>query len=575
MGDTSTADTPQSGAATASPQSATNTSQPTGNGTQDGAKKESDGAAEEKKKEGKKFENLKEIVSLAWKGLLFLGGIFLLIFFLNVGFFPNIKLADLTATLAAVSMTGLLMLVIFAAAFVFPALMAHGSLARLNGAEEVVRKSAFLGAVPAWAFCLWLLKIDIWWKFGGTVGLLILLALGLTYRKPQDAKDKPPSINRAAMDGEDRCSLSELWNGEKRNRSEVVGVIVAFFFGQIIAAFYFALTSSQTGSNDQLPMFFAWPVICFGANIIVLTHDRADDKRRWKYLGSAAGLLLLIFLMMTSASSLMSASIASRLALGGIPDAAVMLSKQGCEIAKASSCNAMECQAVNADGTGVVGPVTIVSRIGSEVVLQPKNPNFQVVMKSEDVLGWSRKTPRAFLHAASSVTGDSPNQGGNETQLDLPCRAASAPVAASPPAIASSPPPAPVPQASTSSATALSAVALAEIRTTVQSTLAQTMATHRHSVAIRAPAPVVPSATNVFYDNHGDVTVNNLGNASDAGNGLRVNTPEEKDCAAGSACLARRAATIDALATHSSATASTIISASASATLKAAAEVSR
>jgi hypothetical protein len=219
--------------------------------------------------------------------------------------------------------------------------------------------------------------------------------------------------------------------------------------------------------------------------------------------------------------------------------------------------------------------VTIVSRIGSEIVIQPKNSNFQVVVKSEDVLGWSRKAPRAFLHAASSVTGDIPNRGGNVTQLDLPCRAASAPVAASPPAIASSPIPVPVSQASTSPATALSAVALAEIRTTVQSTVAQTMRAHRNSVAIRAPAPVAPSATNVFYDNHGDVTVNNLGNARDAANGLRVNTPEEKDCAAGSACAVRRAATIDALVTHSSAMASATASASASATLKAAADASR
>ncbi|WP_410815298.1 hypothetical protein [Paraburkholderia sp.] len=571
-------DTPQSGTAAVSPQSATPSSQPAGEGTQSDVKKEGDGAGNEKKKEGKKLEDL---VSLAWKGLLFLGGIFLLIFFADVGFFPTLKLTDLTATLAAVSLTGLLMLVIFAGSFVAPALMAHGSFARLNKTPLVVWMSALAGAVPAWTLCLWLFL----WGAPGVAGGGLCLSLALVfatiaYRNYLSEKRKLASVDVAGNDGAAPGGQSVLRVGTKLDQfggplMEVLGVASTFFVGQLIATYYGILLYHSPASRDQNLWLAVWPAICFVANIGLLSIHRADEKRWWKDLGLMAGALLVIFLAMTGASSQISGGIARRFALGGIPDAVVTLSKQGCKIAEASSCGAMTCQYATPDALGVVRKVKIVSRIGSEVVLQPDQSKVQVVMKSTEVLGWAREAPPSSPRAASGVAGNDSNQERTEILHGLDCSAASAAPAASSPAPASSPNPASVPQPASSSAVALSAVALAELKTTVQNTIEQTMTARRHSVPVRARAPAAPAATNVFYDNHGEVTVNNLATERGAGDALRVNAREGTDCAPGSACATPRAATIDRLTTRTTTSVSTTSSAAASATLGAAAGVSR
>ncbi|MGF6296380.1 hypothetical protein [Paraburkholderia youngii] len=575
LGDSATVDTQQNGAATTSPQSATPSSQPADEGTKGGAGNEGNGVGAEKKKEGKKLE---ELVSLAWKGLLFFGGIVLLIFFVQVGFFPDLKLTDLTATLAAVSLTGLLMLVIFAGSFVVPALMTHASFARLNDAKGVVLMAALAGAVSAWALCLSLFHPSAFWMTVLLYALALVLGV-IAYLIHLPTKDEPATAELTGTHSETQikrggrfiswCRISVLCVGAWLKRYggtllEVLWVAGAFFLGQIIATYYFALTYRSQDSSDQVLMFFAWPFLCFVANIGLLSSNGTDEKRWWKVLGATAGVLLLGFLMMTSASSLMSGGIARRLALGSIPDAVVTLSKQGCEIAEASSRGIMKCRRAKADAPGVVCPVTIVSRIGSEVVLQPKNSNFEVVMKSAEVLGWARTAPPAFASAASGAPSDGSEHGSNGKLLGLHCSDASASEPTSSPAPASSPNPTSAPQPASSSAVALSAVALAEIKTTVQNTITQTMTIHRHSVALRAHAR---PATNVFYDNHGEVTVNNLGTARGADDDLHISACEERGCAPGDACAAKSTTTIDTLATRASV--------STSATLPAADGVSR
>lgn len=407
----------QSDMATASAQNATAASQSASDETQGDANKEGVAEGSEKKKEGKKLE---EFVSLAWKGLLFFGGIFMLIFFVQVGFFPDLKLTDLTATLAAVSLTGLLMLVIFAGSFVVPAVMARRAFARLNDAQGVVLMAAFAGAMPARAFCLSLLQTATWWRAIEWILYGLALVLGaLAYRTHIPKRDEPANFDASVENGRVQYHKSVLRAATQGKRFggpllEVLWVALVFFFGQIIAPYYFAITYHSTDSSNQTLMFFAWPLICFAANIALLSPERADEKRWWRDLVVTAGVLLLIFLSLTGASSLISESIARRLALGYISDAVVTLSKQGCEVAEASSGGAMTCRFARANAPGVVCPVTIVSRIGSEVVLQPMKSNFQVVVKSADVLGWARTAPPAIPSGASGVEANGPKQGSNE-----------------------------------------------------------------------------------------------------------------------------------------------------------------
>jgi hypothetical protein len=112
----------------------------------------------------------------------------------------------------------------------------------------------------------------------------------------------------------------------------------------------------------------------------------------------------------------------------------------------------------------------------------------------------------------------------------------------------------------------LSAVAVAEIKATVQSTIVQTISRHRHFVAARTRTP---STMNVFYDNHGDVTVNDLGAPVDASQGLRVNIPKDREPEM------PHITTIDTHTTDASTPASITISTVASATGQAAAAAFR
>jgi hypothetical protein len=145
--------------------------------------------------------------------------------------------------------------------------------------------------------------------------------------------------------------------------------------------------------------------------------------------------------------------------------------------------------------------------------------NFEVVMKSAEVLGRARTAPRAFAAAAPSATSDASDNGGKEKPLDLHCNTALA--AAVPQAPASFPGAASAPQPTSASGVKLSAVAFAEIKTTVQGTITRAMTIHRHFVAQQMPSP---SAINIFYDNHGEVTVNNLGAALGASSTPRTAT---------------------------------------------------
>jgi hypothetical protein len=528
-GDERDPDTKKNNAASGSPKGPAPSGQPASTSAQGGA----DGG----NRMGKEKKKLEELVSLAWKGLLFLGGIFLLIFFVQVGFFPSFKLEDLTATLAAVSLIGLSLLAIFAGSFVLPALTLHDSFERLKSAKCVVLMSALAGGLPVWAISLSLLFYrTVQWWVGLLVALVALLFIFLAYQIHRPERAKPIKADSAGKVCDEetkrkcfiaRCRTNTPDDGVSNDSDnpliEVISVAAVFFFAQLVATYYFVLMYRPTDQDlgKQVIELFAWPAVCFVANVALLHNpNKTDEKNWWKTLAATAGVLLLMFMSVTGASSLMSGGIARKLALGDIPSTVVMLSKQGCEIAEVSSRSAMTCQQVKADGSGVVCPVTIVSRMGSEVVLQPENSNFEVVMKSTEVLGWARTAPPAFANSASGAsaasgatvasgaTGSDAKQEGSKKTLSLDCSAAPTQANTTPAAPASPPSSASAPAVASSSASVLSAVRLAEIKTTAQNTIVRTMTTHRHSAV---SSRVAPAATNIFYDNHGEVTVNNIG----------------------------------------------------------------
>lgn len=378
----------------------------------------SSGQADQKRKK----EGIAELMSLAWKGLLFCGGIFLLIFFMQVGFLPDFKLTDLTAMLAAVSLIGLLILFIFAGSFVMPVLLAGSSFVHLKSAKFVLRMSAIAGALPVWAISLSALlggKLSTWIGCATTLSLELIVAAYFIHRPTSDKSGNAKATRR---DRNIQASNTADSGGARRLSNEpflhMLLIGLAFFFGQFIATYYFVLTYRSSNSTDQVVMLFTWPVVCFFVNIALLENlDVDNEKQRWMKLGVSAGVLLLLFLLFTSASSMMTGGIARRLALGNIPGTVVTLSKKGCEIAEASSQGSMQCRYAKADAPGVICPVTIISRVGSEFVLQPEKSNFEVVIKSAEILGWARLTPAAFA-TVPPITGD------NEKSLELRCSVA-------------------------------------------------------------------------------------------------------------------------------------------------------
>ncbi|WP_321866733.1 hypothetical protein [Paraburkholderia tropica] len=527
----------QSSPSVLSPQDTTSGAQPPGEQIDGGGSgQNNDGENEERndgKKEGRKLE---ELVSLAWKGLLFFGGIFLLIFFVDVGFFPDLKLPDLTATLSAVSLTGLLMLVLFAGSFVAPALMTRGSFAQLASAQRVAWASAFAGAAPAWILCGSLLLSGSWRSWGIFCAFaLAVLLISLAIRFHIQAEDVPVAADvdgaSAGQDDKEKAKVRSKEQWDRRiARGQVFGVAVAFFIGQLVATYYIVLARSSSNSGNAVFVIVLWPILCFIVNIGLLLYPDWTDEKRWRRtLGAVAGILLFAFFTLTSASSQLTGGIARRLALGLIPDASVMLTKDGCQIAEMSSGRLMQCKRKGEDVPGVVCHVTIVSRVGSEFVLRPQGADFAVVMRSTDVLGWASKLPQGFPSDAQDVKGDTAKNGSNKELTSLICPEVSVPVAASSPSVASSPNGASAPQSVSNPQIALSATALAEINATVQGAIVQAMKPHRRLVTARAHAPVAHSATNVFYDNHGQVTVNNLGATHGADQVVHTNAYQERD----------------------------------------------
>ena len=67
---------------------------------------------------------LEPIFPFLWKAILGAGGLILLLFFMQIGFMPEIGLADATAMMVAIALSGLVF-VVPAGAAMFPAIMRY------------------------------------------------------------------------------------------------------------------------------------------------------------------------------------------------------------------------------------------------------------------------------------------------------------------------------------------------------------------------------------------------------------------------------------------------------------------
>ncbi|MBN3811984.1 MFS transporter [Paraburkholderia sp. Ac-20347] len=468
---------------------------------------ENDGK-DQKKKEKCKFD---DFVSLGWKALLAFGGLMLLAFFWQVQFLPEIKLADITAVLAAVAVSGVVLLLIFVASAVLPALGTYAAFKGQRQRAKSIILAAGSGGLAASALFVGSMADSSWWALLPGVAALFVFIWAWHFAKSEWQEQERETEKQAEQQEiKDMKSLDFFRSkaAPASTGSMVVFLDVAFtafifFVGLSFSAIFFTVSyRAQPVHAYSYAAFVVWMLLCFGYNIALATGD-VRDKRRLKVAGALIFLLVVAFLMLTGSLPLLASSVVKKLGLGEIDSASILLTSQGCDVVEATSNNEMRCSREKAGKSGTLCDVKILSRIGSEVLLSDSHSD--VVVKRDDVLGWQR----------SSV---------QKTGSARPAKCAL--VRAEP---------------DTKSASEASATLSPTVVAAIQSTV-QTAVTQANSVNIEPPRaqpqpkphpqprPQPPRApgTSVTYANQGSVTVNNYVTSSSGSDASACDTHSPK-----------------------------------------------
>lgn len=311
--------------------------------------------------------------------MLFLGGLFVLIYFAHIEFLPEIDLTNATALLSSVALIGLFLIFVLCALFVFPGLIIHGlvtsnSISNFTGLKKSAwisstRRASVTAAFVVAIFHVPLLKhlVDFYLQI-----LISFMIFGYSLYLFQDYqwKDRPETQNGM---WHQLCSMSiliSIWM--------VVAVFQTFLF-----------SNAYQGSNDESSWFIlvCWLFWVGASNSMWGADQKLVD---WKIILLIAALSLYVMVIMASNPTMVSTSAVRTLGLGNVQNVTLLTTKDGCAVLK-SAAGPSSCSGTDSHDLFKSQPVTLLSRIGAQYFVSICNDTglVRISLRKQDVVGWT------------------------------------------------------------------------------------------------------------------------------------------------------------------------------------------
>lgn len=415
--------------------------------------------------------------------MLFVGGLFVLIYFVQIQFLPEIDFGNATALLASVALVGLFVSVLLGAVFIVPGLVLNqlvqdGYIPSPTKGKERVDSSADKGrnsvypressedqntSVVTRGKIPWQVWLSTW---VAPVGIVIVIWLGIHAGKP-------------CPEGTSFCITSPLIF-KNLFAVTLVGATVLGLISFVMLSVRRARVSLEfkklQGTHDEERVrvsvstpqnfgFWRWTLlICIwwvaGAIVLLPFLDvyRGPNNEFWILVLTASwlawvgfsnilwgysaappdyrlatvigGLSLFALVMIGSNPSSISTSVVRKLGLGGVDDVQLSVTAQGCAVVRNAAGRLDACGSGLDKDSFVVPNANLLSRIGAQYLIEVPtgqgSERVRVVIRKEDVLAWSRgkthlkSAPSEGLEGNSATSERPPGQAGHQVTPVIP-----------------------------------------------------------------------------------------------------------------------------------------------------------
>ncbi len=282
-------------------------------------------------------------------GTLVVGGLLLLMYFIRIGFMPDVNIESVTSLLYAVALLGL-----FIGAFTAVMLVMPGMLLRMARSFCKAAVGVHLLAVSVAFGLLWAIALlnlfgllsGLWAWIWATVVWLVLPAVGV-WRSPLSTG------TRGAV---------WVWS------LLVIALLALLFFVPVSFVFLIGLSGDiNHAPTGQAVLLLISLVICVATSAWVL--GTAQDKQMVGVVAYLGPTLLFLVLSITGNFTVFSKMAVTLLGAGEINAARVVVTGKGCQEVN-EALGQRVCKDVGDEKATAICPVTIRSRIGSQVVLE-------------------------------------------------------------------------------------------------------------------------------------------------------------------------------------------------------------
>ena len=286
-----------------------------------------------------------------------IGGLFLLAFFWQLGFMPELDLAGAASILMAVALVG----VVLAVALTSVGFGAGLMLRDLDGSILERRPALILMALPG-PVCVLALALYFYlrpdgivpeWAYALPFAILVGLSILYAYLNPETKKGLHFTKNLQ-------------WFKTKRG----IG-FASFGYFWVLTAFlaflsYFAIFPRDGGIDRFLFGLVLWTLWCYASNLVVAL---ATSVNVMAILSASVGIGLSFLLSLTGNGAGFTRAIVRSLGLGEI-QVALVVTSDGCDLLNKAAGGRAVCLVEPGEKTAVVCPAVIRSRIGSPLLVE-------------------------------------------------------------------------------------------------------------------------------------------------------------------------------------------------------------
>lgn len=319
------------------------------------------------------------------------GGMLLLVFFLRIGFMPDIDAAGSTALLFAAAFVGLGTVIGSMVITVLPGMAVRYL---FDDAGLPVRALSLAAALlPAILLIIWVLASVF------APGLRAVVTDTVAYGSLVVVAVLGGALS--AWRSQDQERFGSAWLLRCASRKWAVTSGAALWAGSMLIALRFALhlgSDSEYTPWTTVSLITLWLMLITAANVGTALLAL---RRAWRASVVFALLGLAVLVLMTGSFSTVSATTVKLLGLGEVQDVDVVVKAEVCQALRLTASSAIRCSPAAEAGEGILRNVILRSRIGSQVVIEMPSPaqmsgsamSARVVLRRDDVLLWTVRVP--------------------------------------------------------------------------------------------------------------------------------------------------------------------------------------